>query len=253
MDKKNTLLLTVIAIATLLVAVVGATFAYFTAQTTGSKDAPVNVTTETTNSVLVQMEDQDIKINANMTNFDENAVGGDREQGTTDEAEATISFTAGKSVQDAKVCYNVDFIIESSDFDYSSENGGKKPELVLEVSKDAGNTGEFTPVTVIKAKTTETNIDYKSDIGEDALDHADNAKINGFDITKAVADTYQIPSDGATNYEHQITAPANQTVTDKWKFKVTLINYNFDQSKGDTNLAGKTLSGKIEIKTHECA
>lgn len=29
MEKKNTLLLTVIAIATLLVAVVGATFAYF--------------------------------------------------------------------------------------------------------------------------------------------------------------------------------------------------------------------------------
>lgn len=38
MEKKNTILLTVIAIATLLVAVVGATFAYFTAQvnTTGT-------------------------------------------------------------------------------------------------------------------------------------------------------------------------------------------------------------------------
>lgn len=34
MEKKNTILLTVIAIATLLVAVVGATFAYFTAQVT---------------------------------------------------------------------------------------------------------------------------------------------------------------------------------------------------------------------------
>ena len=35
MEKKNTILLTVIAVATLLVAVVGATFAYFTATTTG--------------------------------------------------------------------------------------------------------------------------------------------------------------------------------------------------------------------------
>lgn len=34
MEKKNTILLTVIAVATLLVAVVGATFAYFTATTT---------------------------------------------------------------------------------------------------------------------------------------------------------------------------------------------------------------------------
>lgn len=36
MEKKNTILLTVIAIATLLVAVVGATFAYFTANVTTS-------------------------------------------------------------------------------------------------------------------------------------------------------------------------------------------------------------------------
>ena len=34
MDKKNTVLLTVIAVATLLVAVVGATFAYFSARVT---------------------------------------------------------------------------------------------------------------------------------------------------------------------------------------------------------------------------
>lgn len=38
MEKKNTILLTVIAIATLLVAVVGATFAYFTAQVTTSNN-----------------------------------------------------------------------------------------------------------------------------------------------------------------------------------------------------------------------
>lgn len=47
MEKKNTILLTVIAIATLLVAVVGATFAYFTAQvtTTNDKNNTVNVKT----------------------------------------------------------------------------------------------------------------------------------------------------------------------------------------------------------------
>ena len=38
MEKKNTILLTVIAIATLLVAVVGATFAYFTASVTTDKE-----------------------------------------------------------------------------------------------------------------------------------------------------------------------------------------------------------------------
>ena len=47
MEKKNTLLLTVIAVATLLVAVVGATFAYFGSfTTTVDNKAGVNVTTE---------------------------------------------------------------------------------------------------------------------------------------------------------------------------------------------------------------
>lgn len=47
MEKKNTVLLTVIAVATLLVAVVGATFAYFTASNSTSGDAAgsVDVTT----------------------------------------------------------------------------------------------------------------------------------------------------------------------------------------------------------------
>jgi predicted ribosomally synthesized peptide with SipW-like signal peptide len=49
MEKKNTILLTVIAIATLLVAVVGATFAYFTATLTPANEGnnTVEVTTRT--------------------------------------------------------------------------------------------------------------------------------------------------------------------------------------------------------------
>lgn len=42
MERKNTILLTVIAIATLLVAVVGATFAYFTATITDNRDGDAN-------------------------------------------------------------------------------------------------------------------------------------------------------------------------------------------------------------------
>jgi len=53
MDKKNTMLLTVIAVATLLVAVVGATFAFFTASNTASGETKVTTTTETVGSVTV--------------------------------------------------------------------------------------------------------------------------------------------------------------------------------------------------------
>lgn len=55
MEKKNTILLTVIAIATLLVAVVGATFAYFTAQvnTKDGDNGTTNVKTYTLASAVM--------------------------------------------------------------------------------------------------------------------------------------------------------------------------------------------------------
>jgi len=55
MEKKNTVLLTVIAVATLLVAVVGATFAYFTAAngTNGNAAGNVNVNTATEGASLL--------------------------------------------------------------------------------------------------------------------------------------------------------------------------------------------------------
>ena len=50
MERKNTMLLTVIAVATLLVAVVGATFAYFTATSKGENSTEIKVTTDSLNS-----------------------------------------------------------------------------------------------------------------------------------------------------------------------------------------------------------
>lgn len=56
MEKKNTVLLTVIAVATLLVAVVGATFAYFTATTTpAGNGGQADVTTTTVGNVDLTM------------------------------------------------------------------------------------------------------------------------------------------------------------------------------------------------------
>ena len=59
MEKKQTILLTVIAVATLLVAVVGATFAYFTASTAPDGNAsPGNVTTATVGNVTLKLGNQ---------------------------------------------------------------------------------------------------------------------------------------------------------------------------------------------------
>lgn len=64
MEKKNTILLTVIAIATLLVAVVGATFAYFTAQVTTTNNGQ-NTTEVKTAALASATMDMGSKVTAN--------------------------------------------------------------------------------------------------------------------------------------------------------------------------------------------
>ena len=56
MEKKNVVFLTVLAIATLLTAVVGTTFAYFTATVT-NKTTPTTTTVTTANAVSVEYDD----------------------------------------------------------------------------------------------------------------------------------------------------------------------------------------------------
>lgn len=61
MEKKNTMLLTVIAVATLLVAVVGATFAYFSLSVSGNPtNTSANVTVANPGSISIKGTDQQL-------------------------------------------------------------------------------------------------------------------------------------------------------------------------------------------------
>lgn len=64
MDKKNTMLLTVIAVATLLVAVVGATFAYFAISTDKGASSKATITGSTENTKVGSVA---LKGNENLT------------------------------------------------------------------------------------------------------------------------------------------------------------------------------------------
>ena len=71
MDKKNTMLLTVIAVATLLVAVVGATFAYFTATAnTNNTTAGVTATTGTVSTVNLVGASKTLKLDTVVADFE---------------------------------------------------------------------------------------------------------------------------------------------------------------------------------------
>ncbi len=182
MDKKNTLLLTVIAIATLLVAVVGATFAYFTAQNAGSKSTEIQVKTETTNSSTIR-PGSNINIKANDLNFANQSTDGVQSYVGSQKgvANASVTFAASSSAsEEQKFCYTVSLIIDDKDssgtenlknytdgrtsnnIEYSKDNqeDSKKPELVFNISKAAKQTGytdKFESADQYKAYDGETN------------------------------------------------------------------------------------------------
>ena len=93
MEKKNTVLLTVIAIATLLVAVVGATFAYFSANVTSTEKTTVTTTTAKANDVFTYTATNEIVLDG-ITN--ENMSLAQKGQFIdSDEKTTTVSLQAG--------------------------------------------------------------------------------------------------------------------------------------------------------------
>lgn len=200
-NKKNTILLTVIAVATLLVAVVGATFAYFTATGGAAASKQFNVITGTAASSSFAI-DGAINIYADATNF---ASG---QPSRTGSSNGTVTFTAptqpeGSTLEakDLQFCYSVSLNITGNDFVYTTE--AETPELTLDVTK-----GSDSVVTAMDITTKKENIRIPTEAGKET-------------------------------YIHKITATPGQTITEKWNTTVTLVNLDSDQNKNTgKNLAG---------------
>ena len=202
-SKKNTLVLTVIAVATLIVFVVGATFAFFQARVGDNVSKAVTVTTGTTGNTTFAITGA-IAITADQTTF---ASGkGDITGSTT----GTVQFVAPTKVggdiaaADLKTCYTVTVNITSNNFVYTS---GSTPELVLDVTKGSTKVIESQDIT-----TTKTNIQVPT-------------------------------AKGGTTYTHTLTASsAGATVTDNWTVEVILKNLNTDQQNNTGKTFSGSLS-----------
>lgn len=224
-NKKNTILLTVIAVATLLVAVVGATFAYFTAQ--GGKSAQADVTVKTGTAASTSFGTWDaIAIYADQTTFAQDA--GDATGSSTGE----VSWTAPGATQtytpteaERSMCYTATLQITKNTFVVSSTNTTGLPELVFKAEMGhmtgEGKTKQFTSEKVV---------------------------INDLDITTTKTNI-QIPTAaGETTYVHKLVADAGATVTDAWKLTVTLKNLDVDQNDN----TGKEFVGAVVFDKATC-
>ena len=208
-EKKKTIILSVVAVVTLALLVIGATYAYFTSQGGDPASANVSVTTYTTD-VLTFATGDDISIYADQESF---ASGKGNATGST-YAKATL--TANNKTNTATEHYYVYLNITNNDFVYTIDNS--TPELILTVTDVSGN--EITNISGL------SHVSVTDGKGE---------TVSGYDITT---------STGLLTLFNNREITASPSKEEQWNIKLTLVNYDKDQ----TNNAAKSLSAKVIIQ-----
>ena len=218
-NKKNTILLTVIAVATLLVAVVGATFAYFTAS--GAQGTTGNVTVSTGTAASSEFGViKALNLYADASTF---AQGG---KDVTGETTGSVKWTAPgatstttPSEADRSFCYTAALNITANTFTVSVANTEKLNELEFTAKK-----------------------------GEKVL--LDKVSLVDFDTKAGKTGSINIPTTaGGSEYTHKLIADAGASLTDNWTITVTLKNLDMNQNEN----TGKQLTGQIAFTKVNCA
>ena len=211
-NKKQAIILSVIASIVLLVLIVGATYAYFQSSGGTGTNTDVRVTTYTTDVFNFEVGN-DISIYADATSF---ASGKGNASGSTF-AKAILS--ANNKTNSATKYYYLYLNISKNTFTYTQNED--TPEILLTIKDDAGN-----EITSINDLTYKTVTDGKG------------ATIKGFDITTGI---------GLITLLNNKEITASPQKTDTWNVTVTFINYDKDQSKN----AGKSFNAKLIAQQKE--
>ena len=208
-NKKQAIILSVIASIALLVLIVGATYAYFQASGGTGTSANLKVTTYTTDVFNFEVG-SDISIYADATSF---ASGKGNASGSTF---AKAILTANNKTNTATEHYYLYLNISNNTFTYTQNEN--TPELLLTITDASGN-----------AVTDITSLTYKK------VTDGKGASISGYDITN---------KSGEITLFNNKEITASPTKTDEWNITVTLVNYDKDQS----NNMGKSFNAKLMIQ-----
>ena len=130
MKNKKNIVFMVIGAITLIAVTLGATYAYFTAQSAGGANIDTNVITGTTDNLSFSFGDL-INIYATEENFAQ-GMGN-----LTDNTTAQAILRANNTSNEATANYNIYLIIESNNFEYTTSD--QTPEILLNVTDPNGN------------------------------------------------------------------------------------------------------------------
>ena len=207
MEKKKIKLFSAISLVALALLVVGATYAYFQNQYGSASNADVNVITATTDLLTFKI-DKAINISVSQSEFKK----GNPDASDSTGAHATLTASNSKNIEKTTRSYNIYFVIDANDFEYTTQDG--TPELYLNVTDPNGN----------KLENITGLVHYEK----------------GFDITTRTGGFLLVP-------DYDIEATRGNTITQDWKVEVTFANLDTDQSKN----MGKNLSGKLFVTSEK--
>ena len=208
-SKKQALILSIVAVVTLITLVVGATYAYFKAQGGTGSSTEVKVTTYTTD-MLTFTTGSAISLYADQSSF------GQEKGSLSGETFAKATLVANNKTNEATDNYYVYFNIENNTFKYTL--GNDKPELILTVTGPDGN--EVTSLPGLTHK---------------VVQDRENKSISGFDVTT---------TNGLITIANKKTITATPNAEEQYTLKLTFVNYEGDQTEN----AKSTLSAKVMIQ-----
>ena len=206
--NKKSMIFMIIGAVTLIAVTLGATYAYFTAQSNGGANINVNAGTATTDNLSFQVGSS-IYLTANQEDF---GSGMGNKSGSTF---ARAILTANNATNTATRNYYVYLNVIDNDFEYTTDDN--QAEIILKVTDPNGS--EVTSISGLTRKTSGSGAN----------------ETTGFDITTStglitIADNYEITSTG--------------TETQEWLIEVIFVNLDSDQN-ANTN---KTFNANLIIQ-----
>lgn len=259
MERRNTLLLTVIAIATLLVAVVGATFAYF-ASTINTNNGDVNLNLQTSNNKAVFTSAAsggiDIMVESYMMQEHDAVEGDDGNMSNNEEIDAMLTNNANLNVtllasednHETKCTYDLVFKWDKeseSNFIEETETKGepegsdtKYYKSKYYVRTDNKSPDDFKEITI------EVNVSAGV---EDQGDRPSESEL----ISERNLDTFSVNDKGEMTLKSgEIITSISKTKKSYSDYNVTFRFYNLknDQSK----LMNKKFKGTISVENIVC-
>ena len=206
-NRKN-MILSGVAIVLLIALIIGATYAYFAAQTGDPASADIKINAYTVDTLTFASGDP-ITLSLDQENFSE---GKGNQTGST---YASAMLTANNKTNTATDHYYMYLNISNKSFKYTiNEN---TPEIIMTVTDSEG-----TELTSVEGLTHVTAQD------------ASGASITGFDITN---------KEGLIKIFNGREITTTSSKEEKWNVKVTYINYDKDQSAN----AGNSLDANLII------